>query len=553
MVPEIIKGSIIEEECANAKVCEEDYMKKKLIGIMLACAFLVSACGTDQKNAGEGSSLEATTEEASKDTSEDVQTSDETTAEADTVEATYANFLANKAKVHINQDRDFGTYFSFEKDKDLSYTLEELTNVIISNYLGQFEGAKIELEGIEYSYLDCGNDGNEELAVCIHTPSLEDWAEYLIIKEIDGKLECLYSNEGWSRSRVGINKYGYIYGDGSGGASNHYFEKSYIDAHGNWHYIYGDETTVFDCSDTEYPGDIWGGEGEHVSLEMPLPGSFVFFSFDFNNTEDEKDNVFSYAQYSGDYENDNGLGGYFYCKLIEDDGIYDDEYPLKKFYDAVGIETISIKELNELIREKAEAEGFTPEIASAEDVEWKELEYTFDPDIETFNADNFLETSAFFPIYLSLRNNEDASTILHINADGSVEGSYYSSNYSSENGNESKKNEFTGKFALKKKVSDTEFTLTLSDLTLKNEAGTEVVKETKTGVKTHTYFVTPPGVDDDGKNFTLYLPDTPVSSLPDEVLNALGDYWREQLSERETIGKCILFGNDGKKYLWLEF
>jgi hypothetical protein len=60
-------------------------------------------------------------------------------------------------------------------------------------------------------------------------------------------------------------------------------------------------------------------------------------------------------------------------------------------------------------------------------------------------------------------------------------------------------------------------------------------------------------VDDDGKNFTLYLPDTPVSSLPDEVLNALGDYWREQLSERETIGKCILFGNDGKKYLWLEF
>ena len=531
-------------------------MKKKMFVALLACVFIFSACGKNQVDTGTESSSEENGTEASSTEDSAKEVADSAPKEEDTssdVEATYENFLANKAKVHINQDMDFGTYFSFDKDKELNLSLEEITNAIIASYLGEFEGSKIELDGIEYAYLDCGNDGNEELAVSIHTPSVDDWTEYLIIKEMNGKLECIYSNEGWSRSRVGIGKYGYIYGDGSGGASNHYFEKSYIDASGTWHYIYGDETTVFDCSDIEYPGDIWGGEGEHVNLEMPLPGSFVFFSFDFNNTEDEKDNVFSYSQYSGDYENDNGLGGYFYCKLIADDGIYDEEYPLKKFYDQVGIETLSIKEVGELISEKAQAEGFTPEIAAAGDVEWQDLEYLFEPDIETFNDDNFLESNAFFPIYLSLRNTEDASTTLHINADGTVEGSYYSSDYTNENVNESKKNEFTGKFSLKKKISDDEFEVTLSDVQLKYEVGTEITKETKTKVKTHTYYVTPPGIDDGGKEFTLYLPGMSVSELPDELMEAMGEYWKEQLDGRETIGRCILFGKDGKKYLWMEF
>ncbi|MBO6241664.1 MAG: hypothetical protein J6O61_12630 [Butyrivibrio sp.] len=530
-------------------------MKKKVIMVILACALLISACGNNQADVGGDSSTNENDVEASASDSAQQDTanvSDEGKETGD-VAATYENFLANKAKVHINQDMDFGTYFSFEKDKELNLTLEEITNAIIDSYLEEFEGSKIELTGIEYAYLDCGNDGNAELAVCIHTPSVDDWTEYLIIKEMNGKLECIYSNEAWSRSNVGIGKYGYIYGDGSGGASNHYFEKSYIDAGGKWHYIYGDETTVFDCSDVEYPGDIWGNGDEHVNLEMPLPGSFVFFSFDFNNTEDENDNVFSYAQYSGDYESDNGLGGYFYCKLLADDGIYDEDYPLKKFYDQVGIETLSIKEVGELISEKAEAEGFTPEIANAGDAEWQELEYLFEPDIETYNDDNFIESDAFFPIYLSLRNTEDASTTLHINADGTVEGSYYASDYTNENGNESQKNEFTGKFSLKKKINDDEFEVTLSDVKLKYEAGTEVTKETKTGVMTHTYYVTPPGIDDGGKEFTLYLPGASVSELPDELIDALGEYWKEQLEGRETIGKCILFGNDGKKYLWMEF
>ncbi len=530
-------------------------MKKKVILPILICGLGLSACGQKDAVTSQETDTSASTEvvsvEADATTEESVDM-----AETDIDDGTplYERFLANKAKVHINKDRDFGSYFAFEEGKELNYTLEELTNAIISNYIGDSEGIKIELDSIEYAYIDCGNDGNEELAIRINTPAIDDWSEYVVIKDINGKLETIYSNEAWSRSRVSINKYGYIYGDGSGGASNHYFEKSYLDAGGNWHYIYGDETTVFDCSDAEYPGDIWSPDGKHVSLEMPLPGSFVFFSFDFNNTDDnEKDNICSYAQYSGDYENDNGLNGYFYCKLVGDEVIYDADYPLKKFFDEVGIETVSIKEINELIEEKAQAEGLTPEIVTAEDAEWENLEYTFIPDIATYNDSNFLNTKAFFPLYFSLRNTDDASTTLHINSDGTIEGSYYAYNYTEDGSNEAKKNEFTGKFELVKKVNDTTFSLKLAETQLKNEDGKEEISSTKTGIKTHTYYVTPPGIDDNGENYTLYLPNTPVSELSDEVFDAMGDYWRDKLKSQEILGKYILFENDGKNYLWYEF
>ena len=143
-------------------------MKKRAIMLILAGGLILSACGKE-KVASDSPVDQATTENTTveaENASVDSSVSDTSTEVEDSVvdgTSLYQSFLDNKAKVHINSDRDFGSYFSFEKDKDLNYTLEELTNVIIANYIGYNEGTKIELDSIEYSYIDCGNDGKRVL------------------------------------------------------------------------------------------------------------------------------------------------------------------------------------------------------------------------------------------------------------------------------------------------------------------------------------------------------------------------------------------------------
>ena len=51
--------------------------------------------------------------------------------------------------------------------------------------------------------------------------------------------------------------------------------------------------------------------------------------------------------------------------------------------------------------------------------------------------------------------------------------------------------------------------------------------------------------------------DSGVNPFPVGVRNVVkfefGEDWREQIGKQEMIGKYILYGNDGQKYLWLEF
>ena len=119
-------------------------MKKKVILPILICGLGLSACGQKDAVTSQETDTSASTEvvsvEADATTEESVDM-----AETDIDDGTplYERFLANKAKVHINKDRDFGSYFAFEDGKELNYTLEELTNAIISNYIGDSEGIKI--------------------------------------------------------------------------------------------------------------------------------------------------------------------------------------------------------------------------------------------------------------------------------------------------------------------------------------------------------------------------------------------------------------------------
>ncbi|WP_408069666.1 sigma-70 family RNA polymerase sigma factor [Butyrivibrio sp. JL13D10] len=150
----------------------------------------------------------------------------------------YEKFLHNEESVHINTENDLGYYFSFKNFTKQDYTLEEIVDTLIAFYKEDWMTDRVSLEKIEYAYIDCGNDGDKELAVVIHTPSeepLESWEEYLIIKNINGTLQTVYSDVAWTRNIINLNEYGYIDIYGDGGVENSGWDKSFIDAEGKRH------------------------------------------------------------------------------------------------------------------------------------------------------------------------------------------------------------------------------------------------------------------------------------------------------------------------------
>lgn len=480
----------------------------------------------------------------------------EPAAEKADSEDLYESFLANKAKAHISTDNDFGYYFNFEDSKDKELTLEEIVNAIIAGYIDDNENAKIWLGGISYAYIDCGKDGNKELALIINTPmDIENWEQYLIIKDIDGRLETVYSNVAWSRSELFINEYGYIYGDGSGGAAYHGFDKSFVDADGKWHFIYSDESTD-GVSSGEYSADIWfDGESHKIPDNTVLDGNYVFLDFNFDYSSDgSSKHFYTYGRQSESNEEDdewgNGFKGYFYQAFDYDDSIYADNNPLKQFFDKEGLHIYTLKEIDKMIADKEAKEGLTEAVKNGADPDWKELSYDFEPYIATLNSDNFLKIKEYFPLYMTLCTTAQNSTYMTIESDGSISGSYSDWNYNNANGSSvTNKNEYTGKFEVKGKESNTVYNLVLTDYQLKNTVGESENHEYTKGSISVINYVAVPGFSGKDEQYYLYCPGTKLSEMEENILSVLPDYFIEDKVKNDVLQSYILYEPKGD-YVW---
>ncbi len=501
--------------------------------------------GQDQSGNQESDNNQGTDDQAEGDAGQDT--------------ALYEEFLANKAKVHIDPVQDKGEYFSFDGNVQQDCTLEEMVNAIIAGYISDNENSKISLDSIEYAYMDCGNDGKKELALMISTPEpFEGWIEYVVIKDFGGELRSIYSNVAWSRRSLYFNEYGYIFGDGSGGAAYHSFDKEYIDAEGTCHFVYGDSTTA-GLSYDEYRPPLWfNGDSHELPDGLELDGDYVLIGFDF--TGDKMDDEYEYYTYvrTADMPEDewgNGFRGYFYGNLEKDNSIYEDTHPLKRFFDSEGLHIYTLDEIDGMIAEKEASLGITEEIKNGRNVEWKELAYDFEPNIPTFNADNFLQRKEYFPLSFLLTNDQNgADTSLRINSDGTIEGSYSDWNYNNATGSSvTYKNDFTGKFVVAEKISDDIYDLKLSDYKVASEVGTGESNEYTPGSVSEIYYVDVPGFDDGGTSFRLYCPGAQLAQINDSVYSQLPGYFKEDAIVNDVLTKYILFEVDGKNYLWRFF
>ena len=339
---------------------------------------------TDSDSASEanGSASAEDSGEASEESSETAPITDESDKPANTQDGTalYEKFLNNEITVLVKNDANMGEYWKPSNLMNMDVTLEGLVKGIISYYTDDDPTIQMEVEGIDYAYIDCGNDGNKELALRISTPmGTEYFQEYVVIKAVDGILETIYSNVSWTRSSFYLGEYGYIYGDGSGGAAYHIFDKSFLDADGTWHFLYKDSSTDGITPDSSV---YINGESYTIPAKTKLDGDYVLLQFDFNNTEmDETDDLVTYAKTkAGDQSDDiweNGFKGYFYADLEADASIYEDSNPLKKLFDKEGLKVYTLDEIDQMIADKEASEGLTEEVKNGAVADWQPLSYNF--------------------------------------------------------------------------------------------------------------------------------------------------------------------------------
>lgn len=125
-------------------------------------------------------------------------------------------------------------------------------------------------------------------------------------------------------------------------------------------------------------------------------------------------------------------------------------------------------------------------------------------------------------------------TSLLLNRDGSFAGGYHDS----EMGDQGEGyphgsvyiSDFTGTFTDIKRINDYTWSMTLGEVKMKNAAGEEWIEEEIRYVASEPYGL------DEGREFLLYLPQTPVEELDEDFLSWWPDYYPEE--ERPQTLSC---------------
>ena len=256
-------------------------MKKKSIQTMavLSAAMLLAAGFAGCSNpGGTGNVPEPVSEPLQTATSEDpgILTPDEPVAEA-TTEEDYLAFIEGNAKIKAAGDNMFGLV------KDSEYTLDDVMKSINAAYDEFFGPGYKAIVEVDYAFIDCGNDGVPEMALCVVGDSEErndEMNDYYIVKKIDGELLVVDYFEAYYRSWGELNKYGVFLGSGSGGASLHINDYKRVNAAGEHEFIYSCETEFAMKEAMLY--------GVDIPSDIELPEGYPYIPDDTGEIEREK-------------------------------------------------------------------------------------------------------------------------------------------------------------------------------------------------------------------------------------------------------------------------
>ncbi len=344
--------------------------KKGISLISVGLAFLLIGCaGSSEANSSveespasyesqEASTKDITSEEATKEV-----TANESTDEGS--KTLYEDFIADKSEVYMNSKADTGSTLKLSGLNDgEKYTLSAIEEELVRVLSEESEDAsEIEVSQVRNAYIDCGNDGEQELLLAVEISSYFDtYEEWLIIKAKDNELHLCFSGDSWSRKAQYINEYGYIRTEGSGGASYSNYEYSFVDKDGEWHFLFGSETEEFTGQEEVYLNEKSYKLSDYgLSDDQVAMAQFYFEPL----TDEENGNVeYTFFKY-GEIDVDDEVP-YFYCKVVKEDPVYDSDSGYYKLFEDAGITVISIEEIEKEIDTAMEKIGYDKALEKGE-------------------------------------------------------------------------------------------------------------------------------------------------------------------------------------------
>lgn len=277
----------------------------------------------------------------------------------------YEKFIKNETKISFDRFMpEIGREETLYK-KGSEYTLSEVLDIVTAYYFEYATDKKIEY--IDYSYIDCGKDGVNELVLRFNGMNIyepdDDSTLVYIIKYIDGKLSLCYYYETWARCDASIDEYGSFQSGGSNGASNHSNEYGLIDKEGNW------QSIVYIESETDINQLTLSDGLEQIPLVAEtkgISGEIELVTIRFNENADNSDKVDNNEYFYTFYVYDDNWD------LIEDANLYTNSIYKEIFYEAL-VPFITPDEVSTMISERAEKVGATAEIKEGAEITWKTL------------------------------------------------------------------------------------------------------------------------------------------------------------------------------------
>lgn len=279
----------------------------------------------------------------------------------------YKKFMKNEMKVSFDRFMPKDDMGEALYKKGSEYTLSEVLGIVKAYYLKYSTNKKIKY--IDYSYIDCGKDGVNELVLRLNGMDIYDKDDgstlIYIIKYIDGKLSLCYYYETWARSDSTMNEYGYYQSGGSNGASNHSSDYSLIDKDGNWQPIVSieSETDIGQLALSDKLGQIPKvAETKGISSGIEIDTICFYNNENTANSDEDGNKERSYTFYVYD---DN-------MNPIKDANLYKNSI-YKEIFDKSKVPFITPDEVSTMISEKEEKVGATAEIKEGKEMTWEIL------------------------------------------------------------------------------------------------------------------------------------------------------------------------------------
>lgn len=352
-------------------------MKRRIVAVALLGCVLFTGCAKDENDENifestEPESTETATEAAPQ---EEITENVTDTAKAETtLEDPYDALLAGEGTLSFQyyMDNVFvdAEYLSYEDEvlvnvpTDKDYTLKELWDVLP------------DVESMGYAFMDCGADGNKELAIRACGNFVEP-GSYMtfVVKDIDDRLQVIYAFAEWSRSGTDLNEFGVLSGYGSGGASVHGWDKSFINADGKYLFGYSyEEQSDLESFSNYHEHDDYDNESIDGTICVYTLRTVPY------SEETRDDEYYSYEVYNSNYEK------------MDIPNLYTDS-PYQKVMDSFkGISFISMDEMDKKASDKIKEIGITDKIDNGKPLEYTEID--FDKEyVHDKSADRYRTTS----------------------------------------------------------------------------------------------------------------------------------------------------------------